>query len=107
MKYLLKKIVKPLYFFINNRHEREFYRLLDKWNHAERFKKEENVKFLNFFFDLPDPQSFIWQFKEIFVDNIYEIKNRINTIVERIFDINRTAPATGRLAIYINRLSDV
>jgi FkbM family methyltransferase len=31
-----------------------------------------NVRFLNFRFDVPDIPSFIWQFKDIFVDEIYK-----------------------------------
>jgi len=59
----------------------------------------ENVKFLGLCFDVPDVQSFIWQFKEIFVDEIYK------------FEITETEPVIydcganiGMSVVYFKRL---
>ena len=71
MKTLLKNIARPLYYYIKNKNEREFNRLLDKWGKYKRYTKVENVEFLDYIFDIPDLPSFVWQFKEIFVDEIY------------------------------------
>lgn len=75
MKYVLRKMFRPLYHYITNKNEREFAKLYDKWARYERFKEVKNVKFLNFSFDVPDLPSFIWQFKEIFVDGIYTFES--------------------------------
>lgn len=72
MKTLFKDIIKPVYYYIKNKNLREFYRLYDKWGEYDRYKRVDNVKFLNFTVDVPDLPSFIWQFKEIFVDEIYK-----------------------------------
>ena len=38
----------------------------------KRYIEVKGVKFLNYTFDVPDLPSFLWQFKEIFVDEIYK-----------------------------------
>lgn len=75
MKTLLKNVIRPFYHFLNNKNEREFYRLYDKWGKKERYTKISDIKFLKNTFDIPDALSFIWQFKEIFVDEIYKFKS--------------------------------
>lgn len=40
----------------------------------ERYAEVKDVKFLSYSFDVPDLPSFIWQFKEIFVDEIYRFE---------------------------------
>jgi len=74
MKNLFKAVIKPLYHFFKNKNEREFYRLFDSLSKYERFVTVYDVKFLNYIFDVPDAASFIWQFKEIFVEDIYNFK---------------------------------
>lgn len=73
MRNLIINVVKPLYHFVKNKNEREFYRLRDKWSGKTRYKITEGVKFLNYTVNVPDLESFIWQFKDIFVDNIFEL----------------------------------
>ncbi len=84
MKTLIKNIIRPLYYYIKNKNEREFIRLYDKWGKYKRYKKIDNIKFLNYCFDVPDLPSFLWQFKEIFVDEIYKFNS--NTHQPTIFD---------------------
>ena len=64
-------MIRPLYHYVKNKNEREFHRLYDKWGGCKRYERVNNVKFLQCTFDIPDLPSFIWQFKEIFVDEIY------------------------------------
>lgn len=75
MKNLIINIAKPLYHFIKYKNEREFCRLLDKWGGKTRYKITEGVKFLNYTINVPDLESFIWQFKDIFLDNIFQFKS--------------------------------
>lgn len=76
MKYLLKNMIRPLYHYIKNKNVRELHRLYDKYGAYKRLEKVNNVKFLKFTFDIPDLPSFIWQFKEIFVDEIYKFDTK-------------------------------
>ena len=75
MKKLLKDMVRPLWHYINNPSVREFLRIHDKWGGYERRKRVSNVKFLSYSFDVPDLPSFVWQFKELFVDKIYKFES--------------------------------
>jgi len=75
MKNLLKHMIIPFYRFVKNKNQREFYKLYDKWGRYERYTKVKNVKFLSCSFDVPDLPSFVWQFKEIFVDELYKFES--------------------------------
>ena len=74
MKNLLKDIIRPFYHYIKDKNLREFYRLYDKWGGYDRYVEVKDVKFLSYYFDVPDLPSFIWQFKEIFVDELYKFE---------------------------------
>ena len=74
MKYLIKEMIKPLYYYLKNKNLREFDILYSKYSKNERYKLEKNVKFLSYSFDVPDLASFIYQFKELFVEEIYKFK---------------------------------
>lgn len=78
MKYLIKNTLSPLYHFFKNPYEREFYRLMGRYGKEKRYQKLNDVKFLNYRFDVPDALSFIYQFKEIFVEEIYKFKTDYN-----------------------------
>jgi FkbM family methyltransferase len=80
---LIKDSLKPAYHFFKSKNRREFYRLLDRYGSTERFKNRL-VEFLHYRFLVPDCQSFIWQFKEIFDDEIYKFLTNIENPV--IFD---------------------
>jgi len=84
MKSLLKNMFRPLYRYVNTKQERELCRLLDTFGYAKRFTRHENIRFLNYTFDIPDMPSFIGQFKEIFVDEIYKFESK--NAVPVIFD---------------------
>ncbi len=69
---LIKEASKPVIKYVQNKNLREFYRLYDKYNSYERFVKKKNVKFLRYIFDVADLRSFIYQFNDIFVDELYQ-----------------------------------
>ncbi|MCT7541249.1 FkbM family methyltransferase [Aliarcobacter cryaerophilus] len=99
MKYLLKNMIRPLYYYFKNPNEREFQRLYTKWGGVKRYERINNVKFLGFIFDIPDLQSFIWQFKEIFVDEIYKFNS--NNKQPIIFDCGANV---GTSCLYFKQL---
>jgi FkbM family methyltransferase len=99
MKYLLKNMIRPLYHYIKNNNEREFQKLHDKWGEYKRFKKVDDVKFLKFSFDIPDLPSFVWQFKEIFVDEIYKFNSENKEPI--IFDCGANV---GTSCLYFKQL---
>lgn len=72
MKYLFKNTLRSLYNYMKNKNEREFQALFNKWGGVKRYERINDIKFLKYTFDIPDCPSFIWQFKEIFVDEIYK-----------------------------------
>jgi len=73
MKKLLKVMLKSLYYFSKNKNFREFCRLYDKYGNIKRYTIKR-IKFLNYEFDVPDVSSFLWQFKKIFVEEIYKFQ---------------------------------
>ncbi len=79
MKYLLKQILQPIYNYVKAPYYREFNKLYNKWGKYPRHRRVNNVKFLNYRIDVPDLQSFIWQFKEIFVSEIYKFESQSNS----------------------------
>lgn len=84
MKTLIKSMIRAFILHFN-KNEREFSRLLNKYGSYERYKSIQNLRFFNYTFCVPDARSFIWQFKEIFVDEIYKFETKNTTPV--IFDI--------------------
>ncbi len=66
---------------------------------VKRYERINNVKFLGFIFDIPDLQSFIWQFKEIFVDEIYKFNS--NNKQPIIFDCGANV---GTSCLYFKQL---
>ena len=84
MRHLLKNIFRPLYHFLMNKNEREFYKIHRNLKSFPRFKKIDNVKFLKYSISIVDARSFIYQFKEIFVDEVYKFNSESKSPV--IFD---------------------
>ena len=74
MKFLLRNMVRPLYYYIKKPNEQAFAKLYDKWGSYERYKLVEDLTFLKYTFDVPDTASFLSQFKELFVDEIYHFQ---------------------------------
>jgi FkbM family methyltransferase len=74
---------KGIHKFVTNSNERIFFRLSIRYGNNERYKPL-NINFLKFKFDVPDALSFIWQFKEIFVEEYYRFGNK--SVAPTIFD---------------------
>lgn len=75
MRYLLRKVIREFYLYFSSSKLRSFYKLHDKYSAKERFILHKNIRFLGFIIDVPDLESFIWQFKELYVDEIYRFKS--------------------------------
>lgn len=73
MKLLLKILLKGIYNYFNNSSEREFIRLTYLYGDKKRYISED-IKFLDYQFSVPDCLSFVWQFKDIFVEENYKFK---------------------------------
>ncbi len=98
MKLFLQIIFKGLYTFFTNKNYREFIRLVIKFGDKRRYEKQ-NINFLNYNFDVPDSLSFVWQFKEIFVDESYKFNSQNNAPV--IFDCGANV---GTSCLYFKNL---
>jgi FkbM family methyltransferase len=70
MNLLFKIIFKEFYHLLKEKNGREFLKLVFKFGNKPRYRKQE-IKFLSYNITVPDCLSFIWQFKEIFVEEIY------------------------------------
>lgn len=66
----LKAILKPWYYLIFKRMYREHYRLLSKYGSLPRYQNID-VRFLEYTLNVPDGISFVYQFKELFLDESY------------------------------------
>ena len=69
----LQHWLKGAHKFLTNSNERRFFRLSLRYGNIERYKPVK-INFLQFKFDVPDSLSFIWQFKEIFVEEYYRFE---------------------------------
>ena len=86
MRHLLKNSARPFYKYIKSKEERTFNHLYDKYVNKSRYTLYKNIPFLSYKCDVPDLLSFIWQFKEIFVDEIYRFEVKGNNQPIIIFD---------------------
>ena len=66
--------------FLTNPRQRTFLKLALLYGGKERYKKGE-ISFEGFDFVVPDYLSFLWQYKEIFVDEFYRFQNDDDTPV--------------------------
>ncbi len=66
-----KILFKELYHLWRTPYSRTFLWLVFQYGDNKRYKPT-HVRFLNYQMDVPDCQSFLWQFKEIFGDENYQ-----------------------------------
>ncbi len=66
----LKITFRELYRFISDKNQRIFWKLALKYGDKTRHK-EIPVRFLNYKIRVADPESFVWQYKDIFADELY------------------------------------
>ena len=69
LRYLLKEPFQAL----RTRRDREFIKLLFKYGDSKRHDRKR-VSFGKYHMQVPDVMSFLWQYKEIFVDEFYFFK---------------------------------
>jgi FkbM family methyltransferase len=74
MKFLIKLILKDLYYLLKRKNGRVFLKLVIYYGNKPRYKSEK-VEFLSYKITVPDCLSFIWQFKEIFADESYKFNS--------------------------------
>ncbi len=73
MVLFFKILFKEQYHLWRTRYSREFLRLAFAYGDAPRYKPK-TVRFLVHSMEVPDCQSFLWQFKEIFADENYRFQ---------------------------------
>ncbi len=69
----LKILFKEFYHLLRSRESRAFLWLAIRYGDAKRYTPWP-VSFLQYRFQVPDALSFIWQFKEIFVEQAYHFR---------------------------------
>jgi len=77
---LLKDSIRPLYHFVSSKTYREYCYLFSKYATAPR-NRLAAVRFLDFTITAPDVVSFIYQYKEIFLDESYRFQTENNSPV--------------------------
>jgi FkbM family methyltransferase len=98
MKLFLEIVFKNTYKVLVNSNYRTFLRLAFLHGNKPRYSKTR-VNILEYKITLADPLSFIWQFQEIFVDEIYKFKSQTNSPV--IFDCGANV---GTSCLYFKKI---
>ncbi len=68
--YWLRYLLKEPFLALKTSRDRDFMKLLVKYGDARRHVST-TVSFGKYHLNIPDPMSFLWQYKEIFVDEYY------------------------------------
>lgn len=71
--YWLRYLLKEPFQALRTSRDREFIRLLLKYGDSSRHDRKR-VSFGKYILEVPDVMSFLWQYKEIFVDEFYYFK---------------------------------
>jgi FkbM family methyltransferase len=74
MRTVIKNTIKPVVSYLFSPRYREFYRLHDRYRAIPRFTTM-NVRFLEYSVVVADCASFLGQYKDIFVDEVYQFKS--------------------------------
>jgi len=98
MKVFIERNFNGLYKFVKNPYERKFVFYTIIYGSKKRYE-EKKINFLNYKFRVPDALSFIWQFKEIFVEEFYKFKSESSEPV--IYDCGSNI---GMSCIYFKRI---
>lgn len=98
MTYWLKYLLKEPYHAFRTPQSREMMRLFFRYGNAPRYRPTQ-VRFGKHQFAVPDAFSFLWQFKEIFVDEFYRFDTSENQPV--IFDCGANV---GSSVLYFKKI---
>lgn len=98
MKLFLEIVFKNTYKFLTNSNYRTFLKLALLYGDKPRYSRTR-LRVLNYDITLVDPLSFIWQFQEIFVDEIYKFKSRTDSPL--IFDCGANV---GTSCLYFKKI---
>ncbi len=98
MKVFLERSFNGLYKFVKNPNERKFVLYSIIYGSKKRYE-EKKINFLNYKIRVPDALSFIWQFKEIFVDESYKFESKLTEPV--IYDCGSNI---GMSCIYFKKI---
>lgn len=79
MKLFLEVCFRNVYYFFSSKAYRNFYKLLLLHGDRERYKPLR-INFSGYRLFVPDALSFIWQYKEIFVDESYKFERNANEL---------------------------
>lgn len=71
---IVKTFFKSLYTYLSDPKYREFINLYQQYGRA-KLKPLHSVSAAGFKLNVPDAQSFVWQYKELFVDEIYKFES--------------------------------
>jgi len=77
MKLFLQLTFRQLYYFLINKKQRQFVKIAFRYGNKKRYHKIE-VKFNGFRITAVDSLSFVWQYKDIFTDEIYFFESKSN-----------------------------
>jgi FkbM family methyltransferase len=69
----VKQCLIPFYRYLFSSEYREFMSLRDRYEKVPRFQSR-SISFLDYKFEVLDCLSFVWQFKDIFVDKSYRLE---------------------------------
>ncbi len=72
-----QQLLKGIYRFLTNSNERVLFKLSLLYGNGKRYEPRR-IKFLGLKFLVPDCRSFLWQFKEIFVEEYYGFESSSN-----------------------------
>jgi FkbM family methyltransferase len=71
MKLAVKLLLKDIYHLLRTKNSREFLKIAFKYGDKPRYLPL-HVNFLKYGISIPDALSYVWQFKEIFMDENYK-----------------------------------
>lgn len=69
---ILKDSARPWYRFATSKYYREYFRLFSTYNRYPRYQPTD-IRFLDYNVQVADALSFIYQYREIFIDNTYKL----------------------------------
>ena len=98
MKLFFKILFKEFYHLFRTQSSREFLRLAALYGDTPRYQPR-NVEFMGQQLQVPDCFSFLWQFKEIFVDEAYKFNS--TSAIPTILDCGANV---GTSVLYFKKL---